>query len=198
MAWTLRKTDALSKLYLCYWISNWARWHSWTRVVPQRRRHVFLQPALLLTSFWKLSGFRAALGSAAVGTCTGIEVTLIFLGEWSYSAAKTLIHYTVMQFAKKIRGQSRVPFLIGYQIYPLLAEALSIVAISKKLSVLSPGLTDLCHFKEMHASVDTSFCSANVILVYSRVWSLFIADLKELRLLLRWCSPTVLISGNST
>lgn len=149
----LRKTDDLSKPYLGYWISNWAPSHSWTHVVPQRRTHVLLQAALLLKSFWKFSGFRAALGSAVVGTCTGIEVTLIFLGEWRYSAAETLIHYTVMQFAKKIRGQSRVLFLIGYQIYPLLAVALFIVAISKKLSFLTPGHTDLCSFKEMHAAL---------------------------------------------
>lgn len=69
------------------------------------------------------------------------------------SAAETVIHYTVMQFAKKIRGLSRVPFLLGYKIYPLLAVALFIVAVSKKLPFLSSGLTDLCGFKEMHAAL---------------------------------------------
>lgn len=198
----LRKTDVLSKLYLGYQIWNRTRSRSWTYVAPQRRRHVLLHlPPLLLKSFQKLSGFRAHLGSAVVGTCTGIEVTLIFLGEWSYRAAETLIHYTVMQFAKKIRGQSRVPFLIGYEIYPLLAVALCIVAISKKLSVFIPRPHRSLQFQRntcSSASVDISFCSASIILIYSRVWSLFIDDLKEFRLLLCWWSLTVLISGNST
>lgn len=67
------------------------------------------QPCFL-NSFWKLSGLKAALGSAVVGTCTGIEMTLIFLGECSYSAAETLIHYTAMQFVKKIRGRAEPYF----------------------------------------------------------------------------------------
>lgn len=73
---------------------------------------------------WEAFGSCQALeqlfGSAVVETCAGIEVTLIFLGEWSYSAAETLIHYTVMQFAKKTSGQNRVPFLLSYKIYPVL------------------------------------------------------------------------------
>lgn len=182
---------------LTYQIALWAWSHSWTHAVPQRRRHVLLQPALFLKSFWKLSGWRAPLGSAVVGTCTGIEVSFVFLVEWSYSATDTLIHYPAIQSAKKIRGQRRAPFLIGYQIYWLLAGAIFTVAISKKLP-LSQAFTNLCSFQEMQAAllVVTSV-SVLLVLFWFILETLFIHDLTEFRLVC-WCSIIVLISGNST